>query len=80
MNGSNNSHLILELIEKGNYYTSVRNSLDLTLGFILFIFGLFGNLCAIYLMRSKNLSKLTISVDLIALAISDTCVLLFDNL
>jgi hypothetical protein len=79
MNASNNSHLILELIAKGNYYTSVRNSLDLTLGFILFIFGLFGNLCAIYLMRSKNLSKLTISVDLIALAISDTCVLLFDN-
>ena len=80
MNTSNLSELtIKKLIETGNYYKNTRLNLEKTIGFILFILGLFGNLLIIFLMTRKHLSKLTISVYLISLAISDTCVLFFDN-
>lgn len=78
MNTSNAS-TILVLIQKGNYYRDTRNNLDLTLNFILLIFGLFGNICIVLLMKNKNLSKLTVSAFLISLAISDSFVLIFDS-
>lgn len=60
------------------FYVSTKDMLDKTLGFIILIFGLIGNGLVIYLMRSSSLSKLTISIYLISLAISDSIALLSD--
>jgi hypothetical protein len=75
-----NDHQLAALIKQSDYFLQTRNQLDEILSIIIFIFGLCGNLLIIILMRRKIISKLTISVYLTSLAISDTFVLIFDNL
>ena len=77
MENSSNSNEILNLINSGNYYLNAKNEIDKYFGFNLFIFGLFGNIFIIYLMKNVNFSKLTILIYLIGLAISDIFVLVF---
>lgn len=75
---SNNDDLMMYRAAS-SYYINTKNMLDETLGLIILIIGLTGNIIIIILMRSKNLSKLTISIYLICLSISDSLVLIFDN-
>lgn len=77
-------HVLFENISdpnNGDFYLNCRHLLDLTLTFFIFIFGLIGNtLIIIIIYSNKKLFNLTISIYLITLAISDTCVLIFENL
>lgn len=82
MNNSTDLNILLveALKEKGRDYINKKNLLKLTSGFLILIFGLFGNVITIILMRRKLLSKLPMSIYLTALSISDLIVLIFDVL
>lgn len=67
------------LIQINNDYLAVREHLDQTFSIIIVIFAIIGNSLIIIIMLNKQLTKLPISIYLLSLAISDTCVLLFDN-
>jgi hypothetical protein len=72
---------ILELIEIAENYIKIRRNFDLSVTLIIVLFGLFGNASIIGIMCfNKSFLKLTTTIYLIALAISDSFVLVFENL
>ena len=81
MENSSSIQELENLWEIGEKYINIRRDIDIYLTLIIVVFGTFGNLSIIVIMCiNKNFLKLTSTMFLVALAISDTLVLLFENL
>jgi hypothetical protein len=81
MENKHNTENLTNLLYIGDNYIKIRRQMDLSLTIIIVLFGIIGNIFVILIMYlNKNLLKITTTIYLIALAISDIFVLVFEDL